>query len=127
MDTMLENKIVHLSTIHGKTLKPPSIFFQQENCKFFIAKGNSSSYNTSSPVLLGEKAPLISTLPTFIQKGKMVGLPKVTFGIPNLLLSQHSISQKSFTKLLNYYKVDRSFMRRVPLDFLGNSSTLLLQ
>jgi len=120
MDTMLKNKVVHLSTIHGKAFEIPPIFFQQENCKFFIAKGNSSSYNTSSPVLLGKKALLLSTLPTFIQKGKMVGLP-------NLLLSQRFISQKAFTKLLNYYKVDRSFMRRVPPGYLRTFSTLLLQ
>jgi len=62
----------------------------------FIAKGNSSSYN-NLPVLLGKKSPFASTLPTFIQKVKMVGLPKVTFGLPNLLLSQRFISQ-------NFYK-----------------------
>ena len=84
MDIMLKNKIVHLPTIHGKTFETPPIFFQQENCKFFIAKGSSSSYNISSPVLLGKKAPFPSMLPTFIQKGKMVGLPKVIFGLPNL-------------------------------------------
>ena len=35
----------------------------------FIAKGSSSSYN-KFPVLLGKKALLFSTLPTFIQKEK---------------------------------------------------------
>ena len=67
-DTMLKNKVVHISTIHGKTFEIPPIFFQQANCNF-IAKGNSSSYN-NLPVLLGKKSPFASMLPTFIQKGK---------------------------------------------------------
>ena len=92
----------------------------------FIAKGNSSSYNNLL-VLLGKISPSTSTLPTFIQKVKMVGFPKVTFGIPNLLLSQCFISQKNFTKLLNYYKFDRSFKRRIPPGYLKTSSMLLLQ
>ena len=38
MDTMLKNKIVHLSTLHGKTFEIPPIFFQQENCNILLQK-----------------------------------------------------------------------------------------
>ena len=38
MDTMLKNKVVHLSTIHGKAFEIPPIYFQQENCKFLLQK-----------------------------------------------------------------------------------------
>ena len=38
MDTMLRNKIVHLSTIHGNTFEIPPIFFQQANCNILLQK-----------------------------------------------------------------------------------------
>ena len=124
---MLKNKIVHLPTIHGKAFEIPPIFFQQANCKFLLQKEIVLLTIRHHQSYWGKNPPLLSTLPTFIQKGKMVGLPKVTFGLPNLLISQCFISQKDFTKLLNYYKVDRSFNRRVLLGYLKTSSTLLLQ
>ena len=109
-----------------QNIEIPPIFFQQENCKFLLQKEIvlRTIVITSLP---GEKSLFLSTLPTFIQKGKMVGLPKVTFGLPNLQFSQCLIFKKILQKLLNYYKVDRSFMRRVQPDHLRTSSTLLLQ
>ena len=38
MDTMLKNKVVHLSTIHGNTFEIPPIFFQQENSNILLQK-----------------------------------------------------------------------------------------
>ena len=38
MDTMLKNKVVHLSTIHGNTFEIPPIFFQQANCNILLQK-----------------------------------------------------------------------------------------
>ena len=125
MNTMLKNKIVHLSTVHGNTFETPPIFFQQANCKSLLQK-EIVLLTIHHPVLLGKKALFFSTFPTFIQKVKMVGLPKVTFGLPNLLLSQRFISQ-NFYKNITLIKVDRSSMRRVPLGFLGIFSMLLPQ
>ena len=75
----------------------------------FIAKGSSSSYNNFT-VLLGKKAPFSSLRFLFLyKKQKLVGLPKVTFGIPNLFFfPTFHFFQKSFYKLSNYNKVDRS-------------------
>ena len=78
----------------AKHLKSHRSSFNRQTV-IFIAKGNSSSYN-NLPVLLGKKSLSLSTFTTFIQKQKMVGLPKVTFGLPNA-----SFSQISFYKLLN--------------------------
>ena len=125
MDTMLENKVVHLSTIHGNTFEIPPIFFQQANCNILLQKEvvlltiTFQSYWGKNPFLL-------STFPTFIQKVKMVGLPKVTFGLPNLLLSKCFISQ-NFYKNITLIKVDRSSMRRILLSFQRIFSMLLLQ
>ena len=98
MDIMLKNKVVHLSIIHVKTFEIPPIFFQQENCNILLQK-EVVLLTITFQSYWGKKPLFASTLPTFIQKVKMVGLPKVTFGLPNLLLSQRFISQKAFTKL----------------------------
>ena len=96
MDTMLKNKVVHLSTIHGNTFEIPPIFFQQANCNILLQK-EVVLLTITFQSYWGKNPLHASTLPTFIQKVKMVGLPKVTFGLPNLLLSQLFISQ-------NFYK-----------------------
>ena len=38
MDTMVENKIVHLPTIHGKTLKPHQSSFNRPTVNFLLQK-----------------------------------------------------------------------------------------
>ena len=54
--------------------------------KLFIAKWSSSTYNKFSS-LTGKKPFFLSIFPSFIQKAKLVGLPKVTFGLPNASIS----------------------------------------
>ena len=57
MDKMLKNKVVHLSTIHGKTFEIPPIFFQQANCNFYCKlKQFFLQYIITS--LTGGKSPL---------------------------------------------------------------------
>ena len=104
-DTMLKNKVVHLSNIHGKTFEIPPIFFQQANRNFYCKRKQFFLQQPSS--LTGEKSPsFASTLPTFIQKVKMVGLPKVTFGIPNpFFFPMFHFSQKN---LLQTIKLQQS-------------------
>ena len=45
------------------------------NLQFFIAKGNSSSYNILSQIYLGKSPFLTSNSPIFIQNNKTFGLP----------------------------------------------------
>ena len=97
MDTMLKNKVVHLSTLHGKTFEIPPIFFQQENCNILLQKELvllTITFQSS----WGKKPHLLLRFLLLYKKVKMVGLPKVTFGLPNLFLSQCFISQNFYKK-----------------------------
>ena len=99
---------------------PPS-FLQHENCNFLLQK---------EIVLLTiclhqscwEKVPFSSKLSIFIQKGETVGLPKVTFGLPNLSFPNILLFLNVLQKIVTNYSNDRSFMRRVPLEHLETSS-----
>ena len=98
MDIMLKNKVVHLSIIHVNTFEIPPIFFPQANCNFILQKEvvlltiNFQSY--------WEKSPLLLYVSHFLYKKKknMVGLPKVTFGLPNpFVFPTFQFSKKPFT------------------------------
>ena len=109
-----------------QNIEIPSIFFQQENCKFLLQKEIVLLTIRHHQSYWG-KNPLFSLRFLLLyKKVKMVGLPKVTFGLPNLLLSQRFISQ-NFYKNITLIKVDRSSMRRILLGFQRIFSTLLLQ
>ena len=121
----LENKIVHLSAIHGITFGNSTNLSPTRKPYFFIAKRNSSSYNIAFQSNW-EKASIPSKFSTFIQKGEMGGLPKVNFGLPNSSPPKILFSLNIFTK---HYKLqnDQPFTRRVPLGCLETSSTSKLQ
>ena len=76
MDTMLKKKVVHLSTIHGKTFEIPLIFFQQENGNFYCKmKQFFLQYVITS--LTGEKNPFPFYASYFYTKrSKWLGCPK---------------------------------------------------
>ena len=97
MDTMLKNKVVHLSISMSKHLKSHQSSFNRQ-IVIFIAKGSSSSYN-NFPVLLGKKSLSLSTFPTFIQKEKngWASQSDLWASQPLVFPTLH-FSQKSFTK-----------------------------
>ena len=101
MDTMLKNKVVHLSTLHGKTFEIPPIFFQQENCNFYCKRKQFFLQQPSS--LTGEKSPSLLYLSYFYTKKvkKWLGRPKWPLGFPTLCFPNASFFQKGFYKLLN--------------------------
>ena len=127
MDIMLKNKIVHLPTIHGKTFETPPIFFQQGNCNFLLQK-EVVLLTISHHQSYCRKNPFFSLRFLLLYKKiKWLGCPKWPLGFPTFSIPNASLLKKAFTELLNYYKVDRSFMRRVPPGYLRSFSTLLLQ
>ena len=127
MDKSWKNKIVHLSAIHSITFESATNLSPTGKQCFFIAKRNSSSYNIVS-MSNWEKAPFLpSKSITFIQKGEMVGLPKVTFGLPNSSFPNAWLFSNVFYKMLHITKSDQSFTRRVPLGHLEISSIPKLQ
>ena len=75
MDTMLKNKVVHLSTIHGKAFEIPPIFFQQENYNTLLQK--EVVILTITFQYYRGKKPL-SSLPFLLlyKKEKWLGCPK---------------------------------------------------
>ena len=127
MDTMLKNKVVHLSTIHGKAFEIPPIFFQQANCKFLLQKEIVLLTIRHHQSYWGKKPLFSLRFLLLYKKVKWLGCPKWPLGFPTFSIPNASLLKKAFTELLNYYKVDRSFMRRVLLSYLRTFSTLLLQ
>ena len=102
MDTMLKNKVVHLSTLHGKTFEIPPIFFQQANCNILLQK-EVVLLTITFQSYWGKKKPL-SSLPFLLlyKKGKnWLGCPKWPLGFPTLCFPNASFFQKGFYKLLN--------------------------
>ena len=111
----MKNKVVHLSAIHCITFGNFTTLSPTGKLRSFIAKGSSSSYNMSSS-LTGKKSLSSSLCFLFLyKKQKLVGLPKVTFGLPNV-----SFFPKSFYNLLNYNKADRSSYEEGPAWFSKN-------
>ena len=81
----------------------PSIFLQQENNASLLQR-EIVLLTISFPCLTGKNPLPPSKLSTFIQKGEMVGLPKVTFGLPNSSFPNAWLFSKVFHKMLHITK-----------------------
>ena len=92
-----EKKIVHLLTIHSITFEIPSIFLQQEN-SIFLLQREIVLLTILLYMFNREKFLLPFTYLIFMQKGKIVRLPKVTFGLPNPSLPNASLFLNVFYK-----------------------------
>ena len=75
-DTMLKNKVVHLSTIHGKAFEIPPIFFQQANCKFLLQKEIVLLTIRPHQSYQGKKPPFSLRFLLLYKKTKWLGYPK---------------------------------------------------
>ena len=118
---MLKNKIVHFPAIHFTPFgKSHSTFSNRQTTILYCKNEIVLLYNRSSSVT-EEKSPLLclSSLVLY-KKQKLLGLPKVTFGLPNasisLYLLQNITLLQSLTILLT---------RRGPLGLPKISSMLL--
>ena len=94
----LKNKVIHLSTVHGTTFGTLHGPFSNRQTKLFIAKWSSSSYNKSSS-LTGKKPLLCLSSLVLYKKTKMLGFPKVTFGLPNVPISLYPLQNITFYKV----------------------------
>ena len=98
MDTMLKNKVVYLSTIHGKTFEIPTDLLSTGKLQFLLKNEVVLLTICHRQSYWGKKPLSLLRFLLLYKNVKMVGLPKVTFGLPNLFLSQRFISQKILQK-----------------------------
>ena len=97
---MLENKIVHLPTIHGKTLKPHQSSFNSPTVNFLLQKEIVLLTIRHHQFYWGKNPLFPSMLPTFIQKGKNGWAAQSDLWASQPLVFPTPHFQQAFTKII---------------------------
>ena len=95
----LKNKVVHLSAIHCITFGNFTALSPTGKLKTLLQK-EIVLFTIGPPVLLGKNPFPLSIFPSFIQKTELVGLPKVTFGLPNVSIPYNLLQNIKLYKKL---------------------------